>query len=433
MAEEHRLSSWKEIAQYLGVDVKTAQRWERQRNLPVHRVPGDLRSAVYSTRSEIEEWLKRGDGGPSRHETGAAPPQIRRKALFALAMAAILAATGAILMLMAERRRPLAGLSLQGQNLVGVDQHGREIWRFTLPESPKFLEHELRFSQALRVVDWKGTDRPDAVAAINYLSPDAQSGGIFCLSPTGKLRWKWRPVSQLLDFDGSPFENSWSVRALAVARDTGRERVFVSIVNDLRWASAVYELSPEGQAILRFANYGFILWMEPVENPLDLQLVLTGISNAENRPFVALIGLADEPSVPPSTGFPRYRYANGPKGLPRVYALLPNSEFNLSRGEAYPIPTALTAMDWGFKVEVSEPTGPSILYLYEFDRQLRPLKIRTSSRTIPLHRKYQSDGVFRHTIEECPELSRPAVLRIWTRAEGWKERPLPIASQFNTY
>ena len=31
----HRLESWKEIAAYLGRDVRTAQRWERLGGLPV--------------------------------------------------------------------------------------------------------------------------------------------------------------------------------------------------------------------------------------------------------------------------------------------------------------------------------------------------------------------------------------------------------------
>jgi hypothetical protein len=34
------LASWKEIADYPGVTVKTAQNWEKLRGLPVHRFPG---------------------------------------------------------------------------------------------------------------------------------------------------------------------------------------------------------------------------------------------------------------------------------------------------------------------------------------------------------------------------------------------------------
>jgi Tol biopolymer transport system component len=53
-----RLDSWKAIAAYLNRDVRTAIRWEKERHLPIHRMPGQKRSAVYAWASEIEAWLK---------------------------------------------------------------------------------------------------------------------------------------------------------------------------------------------------------------------------------------------------------------------------------------------------------------------------------------------------------------------------------------
>jgi hypothetical protein len=51
-----RLDSWKEIADYLGRDVRTAMRWE-QDGLPVHRVPGGLRRGVFAIPDEVDAWL----------------------------------------------------------------------------------------------------------------------------------------------------------------------------------------------------------------------------------------------------------------------------------------------------------------------------------------------------------------------------------------
>ena len=55
-----RIDGWKEIARYLGRDVTTAIRWERQKGLPVHRVPGGKRQAVFCYAREIDAWLRRG-------------------------------------------------------------------------------------------------------------------------------------------------------------------------------------------------------------------------------------------------------------------------------------------------------------------------------------------------------------------------------------
>ena len=62
-----KLISWKAIAQYFECDQRTARRWERERGLPVHRVPGGKRSAVFAYPSELDRWLQLG-GHPLRAE-----------------------------------------------------------------------------------------------------------------------------------------------------------------------------------------------------------------------------------------------------------------------------------------------------------------------------------------------------------------------------
>jgi len=52
-----RFDSWKEIARYLGRDLRTVRRWEQDKGLPVHRVPGGERRAVFAYRAEIDAWL----------------------------------------------------------------------------------------------------------------------------------------------------------------------------------------------------------------------------------------------------------------------------------------------------------------------------------------------------------------------------------------
>jgi tetratricopeptide (TPR) repeat protein len=54
---ERILVSWKEIAAFLNRAERTAKRWERERGLPVHRVPGGERGGVYAYPSELTDWL----------------------------------------------------------------------------------------------------------------------------------------------------------------------------------------------------------------------------------------------------------------------------------------------------------------------------------------------------------------------------------------
>lgn len=52
-----RLNSWKEIAGFLGRGVRTVQRWERDLQLPVHRIGAGPRSPVYAEATELNFWM----------------------------------------------------------------------------------------------------------------------------------------------------------------------------------------------------------------------------------------------------------------------------------------------------------------------------------------------------------------------------------------
>lgn len=72
--EGERLDSWKEIATYLGRDLRTVRRWERDKRLPVHRVPGGERRSVFAYRAQIDAWLENHDGDESvRSYQGGGP------------------------------------------------------------------------------------------------------------------------------------------------------------------------------------------------------------------------------------------------------------------------------------------------------------------------------------------------------------------------
>jgi len=60
MAEKQTLESWKEIAAYLKRSVKTCQRLEQERGLPVHRLEDSPKARVFAHREEIDRWLENG-------------------------------------------------------------------------------------------------------------------------------------------------------------------------------------------------------------------------------------------------------------------------------------------------------------------------------------------------------------------------------------
>jgi len=52
------LSGWKAIAQYLGIGIRTAERWEQGGGLPLHRPIPSRRSHLVANSEEIDSWLR---------------------------------------------------------------------------------------------------------------------------------------------------------------------------------------------------------------------------------------------------------------------------------------------------------------------------------------------------------------------------------------
>lgn len=70
--DSDRIDSWKSICAYLERDVSTLLRWEKQKGLPIHRIPGGQRKAVYAFRHELDEWLAKPSGAraPGQAQNG---------------------------------------------------------------------------------------------------------------------------------------------------------------------------------------------------------------------------------------------------------------------------------------------------------------------------------------------------------------------------
>src|ERR1700722_14073864 len=92
-----RLGSWKEIAAFFESDESTVRGWEKDRGLPIHRVPGGAGTKVFAYTAELTQWLERpkaeGDtpaGAIEDEKAGRFDWLSRRKiGIFATAAAAI--------------------------------------------------------------------------------------------------------------------------------------------------------------------------------------------------------------------------------------------------------------------------------------------------------------------------------------------------------
>jgi hypothetical protein len=75
----HVLTSWKEIATYLGKGLRTVQRWEHELSLPIRRPLNAQKHIVMALPAELDEWVrgrmlaKSAEGVPCRNTRAQTP------------------------------------------------------------------------------------------------------------------------------------------------------------------------------------------------------------------------------------------------------------------------------------------------------------------------------------------------------------------------
>src|SRR5205823_2263096 len=131
-------------------DVRTSRRWETERGLPVHRIPGGRKPAVYASRSEIDSWLDSAESVESHipaEPPGKPGPDVSSKRgawyrrsmtrsaglILALSLALVFAAKSRI------RPAPLNHLSVSDSTLVAWDVEGRRSWTYEFNKAPRTI------------------------------------------------------------------------------------------------------------------------------------------------------------------------------------------------------------------------------------------------------------------------------------------------------
>lgn len=143
-----RLNGWKSIAAYFGRDRTTVARWARERNLPIHHIPGGKQRSVFAFEEELAAWAKQNADAqlePMEGEVEAslAPPHIpespapakglRPRALWIAALVVVVAALIGIVAVGASSSRHKAPAPVSAQAMAEYVA-ARDSWARRTPE-----------------------------------------------------------------------------------------------------------------------------------------------------------------------------------------------------------------------------------------------------------------------------------------------------------
>jgi len=185
MPPNDALNSWKEIAGYLGVRVRTAQKWEEKRQLPVRRLPG-RKGRVSAVPEDLDQWRSRVLGSATRTRR----PRLR--AIYAIAPMVALVGVASWLALLRLRSVASEPVSIRTEfNTLRVfDDSGREIWHRTFDEPFAYNAYGGEPGQRrVWLGDIDGDGHTEILFAYFPASFEQTGCRLYCFSRTGAVNW----------------------------------------------------------------------------------------------------------------------------------------------------------------------------------------------------------------------------------------------------
>jgi hypothetical protein len=318
------LNSWKEIADYLGVSMRTAQRW-RSRGLPV-RSSGAGHPIAFP--KELQSWRKNVQKSSLKWHL-----QLRR--ILAAAAVILFLGAGASYWLIRGVHRTPAGVEVQGLQLRVTDSGGKAYWDYPLPEAPAPQSWGLGVNK-LDEFSITDVDHDSRVELLYNFLPayiSKETGRLYCFEQDGRLRWVIQP-GRWLRQDSRELGQDYLIWALRSVMVRGKPMI-LSVASHRRWAvSQVALLNPiDGRVIEEFWHPGVLTHclIQELDGDDTPEVILAGINNPGQGPGRAVLMLLELPfsRVPVNRESQLSRFSTGG---PRHYLMFPRSDSSYRLG-----------------------------------------------------------------------------------------------------
>ncbi|MBI4893113.1 MAG: helix-turn-helix domain-containing protein [Acidobacteria bacterium] len=392
------LSSWKEIAAYLGVNVRTAQNWEVERGLPIRRLPGG-RGRVFISISELDEWLEK------RPEVAGAPEELPPHRLqprrWMLALAALALVCGTALAWYLWRRTLMPSeWSVANNSLIVLDDHGRELWRkrfdFALTD---YAIAQRRLHDLGAIGDINSDGQPEVVFLVFPFSPSSPAM-VLCFDASGNELWRFVPGKRMAT-PKDVMEPPYTPLGVCLLRTRAGVRIAVSSSHTSEYATQVALLSPQGKLLREYWHSGHLQFLRPLQRDGHQLLLAGGIANGYKQ--AVLVTLDPETMAGVSLESNKDYQLAGPPAVEVSRVLFPRSCMNLARKPFNGV-SVINLLPDRFSVNVREELEESTASVQHlFDSAGHYLGADMASDFVGRHRELETAGILKHALNEKAE------------------------------
>lgn len=405
------LGSWKEIAQHLGVTVRTAQKWGAVRGLPVKRAAGQ-KGRVWTTTEELDRWQRQ----PLQPHFWASLAFARWTAIVASAL--LLIEVGVLAGLYAQEllKGPPSRMLHESGSLVVTDAQGHGLWRKTFDggfRSGETPERKLAFKGAW-FGDLDGDGRVELLYIHNPASRELDGSTVYCFSDRGDVKWQFEP-GHVVRTPHETIPPPFVADALAVIVLAGNQKaVVVTCHHPVFHPAQVALLSPSGKLLGEYWHSGRLPRLEIVDLNGDgkPEILLGGISAGYRSATLVALDPAAVRGASVETESPEDQIMGFAPAAEKTRLLFPPTRVNRALDRYNEVgwltvgPNGLRALVW----ERRTPMSSFASVTYTLDRKLRVTAVTASDRLRSLHRELEASGQLDHAFTE-QEVQRLAKVR----------------------
>jgi hypothetical protein len=306
------LDGWKEISNYLGKSVRTVQRWEEERGLPIRRVPGKAGDAISASRAEIDKWRQ----SRRRKPTGVQ---------FLVILVAAAAVVAAAYLWIAGRHavEPLT-FEVAPPNLNAYGPGRRLVWSkpFSDLAMDPYEHPYLQLPPRIQRADLDGDSKSEVLFLqlgrlnVNALYAYSNVGrDLFVHEVAARVRLGTVEI-------GPPFP---IMQFITTPEEGGTRSVWLVAQHTQTGAAVVRKLAPAGNVLGEYWSMGHVFVLADTRIGRKRYMLVGATHHSPEGASLAALDY-DDPSGSGVSDDPEYRCGSCPPGRPLAFHVFPPTE-----------------------------------------------------------------------------------------------------------
>ncbi len=366
------LNSWKEISNYLSIEVRTAQRWEKKFGLPVYRIDESKRTYVFAYTDELDRWLAE-KVQKEKSKKNEYFKRILSKGVPVLLLISLIIFL--LIFIPIWRDTTPADFTTTDNKLIIYNKHGKKLWDYDsklLLDSTRYSKNTFRNSPSTETTSlfFKDIDKDNDLNIIFSVQTKYNSDEhVICFDNKGKKLWQFfagEEVKYGEQLISSDFDIT-RLRAVDLNNDGFLETIMIA-AHKTYFPCRVIVLDHEGNPLGEYWNSGHLNCLEflDLDNDGFKEIILGGLNNNYNQGCLVVLDSRKIEGSSPQIKGTRYHPEEKSSGTEKHYLLIPNNEV----GNLLGLYDNIVAIDVYTNNRFQISTNLSRVF-YEFDYQLR--------------------------------------------------------------